>query len=93
MSDNTAIEDLPPWNERVKFSDQGGGFAYVPNMTFVRQSASDVELETVDFNTFAAEGETINVDGEPTPGFRRIVAKLTSPCCRPTARVRVRRRT
>ena len=36
MSDGTVIEE-PPWNERVKFSDQGGGFAYVPNTAFVRE--------------------------------------------------------
>jgi hypothetical protein len=36
MSDNPVSHDLP-WNERVKF-DPAGGFAYVPNSVYMRNS-------------------------------------------------------
>lgn len=58
----------PPWSERVKFSDAGGGFAYVPNTAIVRDSVNDDDLLAV-----VAEGESIVfVDDPPLMGFRRV---------------------
>jgi hypothetical protein len=68
MSDDPMNELPPPWSERVKFSDQGGGFAYVPNTAIVRESVTDEDLRAV-----AAEGETlVIVDEQPLAGFRQV---------------------
>ncbi len=68
MSDDSVIERPPPWSERVKFSDQGGGFAYVPNTAIVRESVTNEDLLAV-----AAEGETlVIVDEQPLAGFRQV---------------------
>jgi subtilase family protein len=57
-----------PWNERVKF-DPAGGFAYVPNTAFVRDSPVAENF----LDDLRAEGESfVFEDGPPITGFRAI---------------------
>ncbi|HSB84702.1 MAG TPA: hypothetical protein VLD86_00260, partial [Ilumatobacteraceae bacterium] len=80
MSDFPVFND-PPWNQRVKF-DRAGGFAYVPNTAFVRDS----QIEDDFLDDLRAEGETFVLEDEPIMGFRplrggefdtiRVVAEL-----------------
>ena len=59
----------PPWNERVKF-DAAGGFAYVPNTAFVRDSDRRRSLPR---RIILAEGESSSMSiDDPTKEFRAI---------------------
>ena len=62
------VFDSSPWSERVKFSDAGRGFAYVPNTAIVRDSADDGTLADV-----TGAGETIGFTHDsPATGFRQL---------------------
>ena len=56
----------PPWNELVRF-DPGGGFAYVPNTAFLRDSGVDEAFLVEDV---LAEGEALDEIDEPVTEFR-----------------------
>ena len=66
MSDFPVLGD-PPWRTRVKF-DRAGGFAYVPNAAYVRDSP----VEDSFIPDLRAEGETFNFEDGPMTGFRAI---------------------
>ncbi len=66
MSDFPVLGD-PPWRTRVKF-DRAGGFAYVPNVAFVRDSPVDDSF----IPDLRAEGDTFDFIEGPMTGFRAI---------------------
>ncbi|MEP7202215.1 MAG: S8 family serine peptidase [Ilumatobacteraceae bacterium] len=57
----------PPWNERVKF-DPAGGFAYVPNTAYFRDSIVDEDF----VNDLRAEGESFAFEHGLAHGFAAI---------------------
>jgi hypothetical protein len=63
---------IPPWNKRVKF-DRAGGFAYVPNKAFVRDSPAFAETDDDDFlGEIRRDDETLTFFAEPPKGFREM---------------------
>ncbi len=78
MSDPPPVFGDPPWPERVKF-DRAGGFAYVPNTAFLRDTPANAETDDEDnIAAVRREGETMNFVAEPPTGFRQIGGKFDS---------------
>ncbi len=78
MSDPPPVFGDPPWRERVKF-DRAGGFAYVPNTAFVRDTPAFAETDDTAFlDGVRREGETMNFVTEPPKGFRQIGGEFDS---------------